>query len=142
MAEGVLAGRGATWVEDELVPLHRRGRLEEAYFTFSYSPVRSEDGAIEGVMDIATETTPQVIDRRRLETLNELGSLLAGLERVDDVAERALPLLRANAVDLPGVEITGAEEPDGTPEVAGATGWARLPIGSGRTLVVRLSERL
>ena len=47
----------ATWVEDAAVPLQRNGRLEEAYFTFSYSPVRDEEGAVEGVMDIATETT-------------------------------------------------------------------------------------
>src|SRR5687768_9543592 len=39
MMEAVLAGEGATWVEDAPVPLQRHGFLREAYFTFSYSPV-------------------------------------------------------------------------------------------------------
>ena len=69
MMHAVLAGNGATWVEDERVPLWRSGRLEECWFTFSYSPVRGEDGVIEGVLDIATETTRQVLALRRLELL-------------------------------------------------------------------------
>src|SRR5215212_5075897 len=91
MTEAVLAGEGANWVEDEYVPLVRRGFLEDAYFTFSYSPVRGTDGAIEGVMDIATETTRQVTDRRRLALLGRLRELLGTLERTDEVRERALP---------------------------------------------------
>ena len=80
LMEGVLGGQGATWVEDELVPLERRGFLEETYFTFSYSPVRGADGTIEGVMDIAAETTRQVVDRRRLETLGRLREALSDAE--------------------------------------------------------------
>ena len=34
-----------------------RGFLEECFFTFSYSLVRAADGAAEGVLDIAAETT-------------------------------------------------------------------------------------
>jgi hypothetical protein len=35
----------SSWVENQYVPLHRRGFLEECYFTFSYSAVRAPDGA-------------------------------------------------------------------------------------------------
>ena len=111
MMEAVLAGAGATWFEDAPVPLQRHGMLEEAYFTFSYSPVRGPDGRIEGVMDIATETTRRVIDRRRLVQLNRLRDLLGGLEHRDEVVARALPVLRANPDDLPHVEIEDAETP-------------------------------
>ena len=138
MMESVLAGEGATWVQDAPVPLLRRGHLEEAFFTFSYSPVRSADGAIEGVMDIAMETTRQVIDRRRLETLSRLREVLATTERVEDVPERALPVLRENRADLPAVEIelAGGE--------SGADGMTRLPLGarSGMALVVEHSHVL
>jgi serine phosphatase RsbU (regulator of sigma subunit) len=105
MMEDVLAGRGATWVEDASVPLLRNGILEEAYFTFSYSPVRGEGGAIEGVLDIATETTRQVIDRRRLQLLSRLGNELSGCEHAEDVPRRALPVLRGDGEDLPEVAI-------------------------------------
>lgn len=104
MMESVLAGEGATWVQDESVPLRRRGLLEEAYFTFSYSPVRGTHGGIEGVLDIATETTRQVIDRRRLELLSRLRRLLGDLERVEDVLEHVLPLLRGDVNDFAAVE--------------------------------------
>jgi hypothetical protein len=145
MMERVLAGEGANWVEDAYVPLERHGRLEEAYFTFSYSPVRNEDGAIEGVMDIATETTRHVIDRRRLELLNALRDLLDELDHVDEVIELVLPLLRTDVDDMPGVEIQDADPSDGADvviEETGSGGWARLPMGSGIVLVVRLSDHL
>lgn len=101
MMETVLGGRGATWVENAAVPLERHGVLEEAYFTFSYSPVRGADGTIEGVLDIATETTRNVVDQRRLLTLSRLWEALGDLEHTDDLPRRALPVLQSNAVDLP-----------------------------------------
>jgi len=39
MFADVLAGRGATWSEDQRLLLDRRGFAEETFFTFSYSPV-------------------------------------------------------------------------------------------------------
>jgi Stage II sporulation protein E (SpoIIE)/PAS fold len=146
MMEGVLAGDGATWLQDAPVPLRRHGFLEEAYFTFSYSPVRGADGTVEGVLDIATETTRQVIDRRRLEMLNSLQHLLGDIDHAEQVAERVLPLLRANAADFPAVHIDVA--PAAGPAGVGTDGWARFTLGSlpaprGRPeLAVRLSDRL
>jgi len=156
MMQAVLAGEGATWVEDAPVPLHRHGLLEEAYFTFSYSPVRGEDGTIEGVLDIATETTRNVIDRRRLATLGRLREVLADLERAEDLPDRVLPVLRADAADLPRVDLhLGAAAPtaaarDGEVVVeASAEGrTARVALGPARdlaarpVLVVGLSARL
>ena len=144
MAEGVLAGEGATWVVDELMPLVRRGRLEEAYFTFSYSPVRGRDGAIEGVMDIATETTRQVIDRRRLRTLSRLRELLAVLDDAHAVLERGVATLRSDAADFPAVALRPAVAQDDPLHVA--DGVARLALGpprSGRAVLeVRLSPHI
>jgi hypothetical protein len=158
----VLAGDGPTWVEDAYVPLHRHGFLEEAYFTFSYSPVRGMDGTIEGVLDIATETTRHVIDHRRLETLNQLREALGDVERVSQITERTLPLLRQNTADLPAVQLRyeeaaalrGGAGADATGPASaivesGAGGRrVRLPLGAaedeGRRpmLIVQLSEHL
>ena len=148
--QAVRAGAGANWAEDEPVPLMRHGLLREAYFTFSYSPVRGPDGAIEGVMDIATETTRQVIDRRRLELLNALRELLADLDEEDEVAALALPLLRSAAADLPQIELVAADpaRPPGMgPEEDGVL-WARLDLAAPGlasprlALELRLSEQL
>jgi hypothetical protein len=142
MMESVFAGEGATWVEDLAVPLERHGRLDEAYFTFSYSAVRGSGGAIEGVMDIASETTRQVVDRRRLATLSRLRGVLGDLDRAEEVAARALPVLRGNRDDLPAVAIRFTADPG--PEQLAVDGVVRIPLGSGHQAVleVRLSDRL
>jgi hypothetical protein len=144
MMQAVRAGEGATWVEDEPVPLWRRGRLEEAYFTFSYSPVRAPGGEIEGVLDIAAETTRQVIDRRRLRTLGRLREILASLDSADAILARGIGALRADAADFPSVELRPTEAMQGPLVVS--RGVARLALGPSRAgrgvLEVQLSEHL
>ena len=105
MLDSVIDDGTATWVEDAYVPLVRRGFLEECYFTFSYSPMRDAGGRVSGAMDIATETTQQVISRRRLRLLSRLDAELAGLSRVEDVAPRALAVLRRADRDFEAVDI-------------------------------------
>ena len=43
--------------EDKLYPLVRRGRLEDIWFTITYSPIRGEEGRINGVLVTMFETT-------------------------------------------------------------------------------------
>jgi serine phosphatase RsbU (regulator of sigma subunit) len=94
-----------TWVQDEYVPLRRRGFVEECYFTFSYSPVRNGHGQVEGVMDIAAETTEQVISRRRLQLLREVSDRTKNAEDLEGLVRLVLPLLRSCIRDLPVVDI-------------------------------------
>ena len=49
MLRAVLTRGEATWSEHQLLLLERHGYSEECYFTFSYSPIRAESGAIGGV---------------------------------------------------------------------------------------------
>jgi serine phosphatase RsbU (regulator of sigma subunit) len=105
MIATVLAGDGAVWVEDLRLLMNRRGFLEETYFTFSYSAVHDADGRIAGAIDIASETTAQVLGRRRLALLSRLNDRLAGAEDVRQVLDHALPVLRSAPEDLPGVDI-------------------------------------
>jgi serine phosphatase RsbU (regulator of sigma subunit) len=106
MLNSVLAGGGATWVEDLRLDLNRHGFLEECYFTFSYSAVTGLGGGIEGVIDITTESTPQILSRRRMALLSDLNTELAALTDLERVRERALEVLRSDPDDLPEVEIT------------------------------------
>ena len=66
--EQVMSGRGATWHVDQLVPITRHGRLDEVYWTYSYSPIDHEQapGGIGGVLVICAETTQQVLTARQL----------------------------------------------------------------------------
>ena len=66
--EQVMAGRGSTWHENQLLPITRNGVCEEVYWTYSYGPIDDESFAngVGGVLVVCTETTEQVVSRRRL----------------------------------------------------------------------------
>jgi hypothetical protein len=59
----------ATWNINQLVPIYRNGKLEEVFWTYSYSPVRDKDGAVQGTLVVCSETTDQVLAERRLRAL-------------------------------------------------------------------------
>jgi PAS domain S-box-containing protein len=65
LAERALAGE-AVWLEDLPLTMRRHGYDEQTWFTFSYSPVRDESGAVAGVYCACTETTGKVLAERRL----------------------------------------------------------------------------
>ena len=63
----VMAGRGATWHENQLLPITRNGVLETVYWTYSYGPIDSPDAptGVGGVLVICTETTQTVLAEQR-----------------------------------------------------------------------------
>ncbi len=61
MIEQVLSGGGATWNEDQLVPIYRNGRLEDVYWTFSFSPLMDNEGKPVAVFVTCTDTTEKVL---------------------------------------------------------------------------------
>jgi PAS domain S-box-containing protein len=56
----------ATWMEDQLVPIHRNGRLEDVYWTYSYSSVLDDKGEHAGILVTCTETTEKVLWQKQL----------------------------------------------------------------------------
>ncbi len=65
--EQVVTGRGATWHENDLVPITRGGRLEDVYWTYSYSPLDdvSAPNGVGGVLVVSSETTATVLAVRQ-----------------------------------------------------------------------------
>ena len=51
------------FIEDKLVPIFRNGRIEDVYWTFSYSAVIGESGEIDGILVVCHETTHQVFNK-------------------------------------------------------------------------------
>jgi PAS domain S-box-containing protein len=47
------------------VGLDRRGHVEDAYFDFSYTPVRSEEGDVQGLFGVCIETTERIANERQ-----------------------------------------------------------------------------
>src|SRR3954468_14349058 len=66
------AGGAATWSEDQLVPIYRNGKIEDVYWTFSYSPVKDESGKVGGVLVICNETTEKVKNFKTLQNKEQV----------------------------------------------------------------------
>jgi signal transduction histidine kinase len=60
----VMTDGTATWAEDQPLISDRRGRPEVGYFTYSYSPIHGDDGAIGGVLCVTQDTTARVLAGR------------------------------------------------------------------------------
>src|ERR1700688_4133529 len=54
--ERVMSGGGATWNENQLIPVTRHGRLEQVYWTYGYSPIDEDDG-VGGVLVVCRDVT-------------------------------------------------------------------------------------
>ena len=63
----------SSWNEDQLVPIFRNGRIEDVYWTYGYSPIFNEAGAIAGTLVVCTETMSRLLAERRLRSINVLG---------------------------------------------------------------------
>ncbi len=119
--KSVLSGK-STWVQDQLLPIERYGFLEEAYFTFSYSPIRNERGDIAGVLCNAIETTRQVVNERRLKMLHNMALHLAGTSTVEEVCRKCMETLASNRQDLPYCVLRLLSSEDGIAKVMGSFG--------------------
>lgn len=92
--EHVMAGKGATWHEDHLVPVTRHGRREDVWWTYSFGPIDHDDG-VGGVLvvckDVTAEHLAKLALQRQTERLNRLfedaPSFMAVLRGPDHVFE-------------------------------------------------------
>jgi signal transduction histidine kinase len=69
--DAVMQRGESCWFEDQLVPFYRDGKLEDIYWTYSYSPVRDAAGNILGTLVTCSETTGRVLAERALRTEQE-----------------------------------------------------------------------
>lgn len=88
----VLTTGRPTLSRDLFLLMNRSGYDEETYFTFSYSPLADDDGRVVGVLDIATETTHEVVNQRRLAVLGDVHGALP--TTFIDLRTFALPVIK------------------------------------------------
>ncbi|MEV6642631.1 SpoIIE family protein phosphatase [Amycolatopsis sp. NPDC051371] len=129
MLESVMTTGEATWSEDLLLPMNRHGYWEETYWTYSYSPVHDDDGAVRAVFTAVTDTTERVIGERRLATLRELGAQAGIARTVGEACELVAGVLGRAGADVPDSAIHVRDENGGlalaavTPGGGRADGW-------------------
>jgi PAS domain S-box-containing protein len=123
----VLETGAATYSDDQLLPAFRSGYLEESYFTYSYSPIHDESGAVGGVFTAVAETTERVIRERRLRGLRALGEKTASAATqdgagVETVCVAALAALAEDRSDIPFAVAYARDPGADTPRLIAAMG--------------------
>jgi PAS domain S-box-containing protein len=93
MLDSVLSTGEATWSEDLLLPMRRHAYWEETYWTYSYSPLHDETGTVCGVFTAVTDSTEQVVGRRRLAALQDLGAQAGRGREVAEICDLAVRTL-------------------------------------------------
>lgn len=99
LVQQVLQTGLATWSENMLLFMERKDFLEEAYFTFSYGPIRDESGAVGGILIPCQESTERILSERRLHTLHLLSSLK--LTNINEISKLVMEVLSQNTKDIP-----------------------------------------
>ncbi len=117
--EQVMRGEGATWHENQLIPILRHGELQEVYWTYSYSPLDQPDApnGVGGVLVLCSETTGQVLAQKTLlrererfvQLFDQAPTFLAVLEGPGHVFTFANPGYLRLVGDRPVVGSTVAE---------------------------------
>ncbi len=133
----VMAGGGATWQKNALIPITRDGRLEDVYWTYSYSPINDESAAagVGGVLVICSETTEQVEAARRIaeerERLTELFEQTPNFRALLRGPEHRIELVNPGFVRLLGQQ-----------DVVGRTVAEALPFAAAEHQIELLSKVL
>ncbi|HET6232055.1 MAG TPA: PAS domain-containing protein [Longimicrobiaceae bacterium] len=128
----VMSGGPATWHEDQYLPIQRNGRLEDVWWTYSYSAVHDEDGGVAGTLVVCQETTQRVLgererDRLRAETARAERLAARILERVADehlTMDSQFRILTLNAAAERALGVTRGQ-------MCGKTHWEAFPASVG-----------
>lgn len=93
--------KDAIWLEDQLIPIYRDGRLDDVYWTFSYSPVINGAGKVDGILVVCTETTKKVVATQRLRTLRDIAADTSESKSPAETCQTLAKVLAKNKSDLP-----------------------------------------
>lgn len=93
--ELVMSGGGATWHEDQCIPLFRHGALDETYFTYSYSPIDEErmPSGVGGVLVVCAETSQKVLFAKHQAFRLQLEDVLRPQTTAENIVAIATKLL-------------------------------------------------
>ena len=106
-------GEGA-YIRDQRMFLDRLGYLEEAFMTFSFSPIRDESGEVGGIFHPITESTPTVLNARRTQGLRDLSVDIGDARTLGEI-DAGIAAQYANlALDLPFLLVYQLDTASGT----------------------------
>lgn len=97
----VLYGGHSSLFKHELLPMKRRGFIEESYFDYTISPIFGEDQQIAGIMNVGHEVTGQILHERRDRILRKLSEKSITAESPDAACILIANTLSEAPADIP-----------------------------------------
>jgi signal transduction histidine kinase len=79
----VLSTGKPVYLEDQLMPIYRKGVLEQIYWTFSYNMIRTANGEAGGILVVCSETTntmgcqQQIVKKQEEQRKNDFMSMVS-----------------------------------------------------------------
>jgi PAS domain S-box-containing protein len=125
MLKTALGGDRGTYVEAQLLIMERNGYPEETYYTFSYSPIPSDDGTVGGIICANSDDTQRVIGERQLALLRDLAADASRCRNWQEACERSAAALGKDQRDLPFALIYIADPSTPSATLAGVSGLER-----------------
>jgi len=101
LAQGIMDGGPATWMEDTQLFIKSGDMAEETYFTFSYSPIPGEDGKVAGVLNTVQETTQKVQGERQVKMLHDLAARTSEAKSEGEAYRVIMNILSDYELDVP-----------------------------------------
>ena len=119
----VMGGDGATWHEDQLVPVTRHGGREAVWWTYGYSPIDNEDG-VGGVLVVCKDVTQEHLQSEwqagEIDRLRQLFAQAPGFVAVLRGPDHIFELTNAAYDTLVGrSDLIGRSVREALPEVEG-----------------------
>ncbi|MFL6215489.1 MAG: ATP-binding protein [Blastocatellia bacterium] len=125
MLKTAMGGVEGTYVESQLLIMERNGYPEETYYTFSYSPIPTDEGGVGGIICANTDDTARIIGERQLALLRELAARTADARTFAVACASSAGCLQTNLADLPFAMIYLIDADDQRVVLAGTSGIER-----------------
>lgn len=122
MFQGVITTGKGVLAHDELLPMLRRGFVEECYFDYNCSPIRDENGKNAGIFNVANEVTARLIGERRTKLLYGLNQHMLGVASNEDACSAAIAMLGKASADVPFALLYVLNKKGDTVRLAGSVG--------------------
>lgn len=140
-------GGVGSYIENLRMFLDRFGYLEEAFMTFSFSPIQDESGGVGGLFHPITETTDKMLAARRALVLRDLSARMAEAKSLAHIADALVAGHPEAVLDLPFLELHDIDG-DGADRLVAAAGpppraagWPLDDVRHPRARIVELDVR-
>lgn len=112
----------SVYYENLLLFLDRNLPKEETYFTFSYSPIRDDNGSIGGLYCACSETTLQVFGERQMISLRDIANATSISKSVKSACKSCMQAI-SNSKDVPFSAIYLMDHDDNILKLQGSEGF-------------------